>query len=99
MDIKNAIYTEDGAISATVNGKELVFPSAAGNRHYDELIRQGITSESYVVPVKTWQEKRAVSLADGGYGTVTEQLEMIGEQGIGAFQKHIAAVKVAHPKS
>ena len=36
--------------------------------------------------------------AGGGYGEVTEQLEIIGEQGITAFQNHIAAVKAAIPK-
>jgi hypothetical protein len=38
---------------------------------------------------------RQASIADGGYGTIPEQLEMIGEQGIGVFQAHIASVKGA----
>jgi len=43
-------------------------------------------------------DARMSSLVDGGYGTVPEQLEMIAEQGVVAYQAHIAAVKVAHPK-
>ena len=46
-----------------------------------------------------YQRDRQGSIIDGGYGTWGEQLEIIGEQGIGAFQSHIAAVKAAHPKS
>ena len=38
---------------------------------------------------------RRASIADGGYGTISEQLEMIGERGIGVFQAHIASVKGA----
>ena len=50
------------------------------------------------LPEPTWQEKRQANVAGGGYGEVTEQLEIIGEQGITAFQNHIAAVKAAIPK-
>lgn len=42
--------------------------------------------------------KRLTTIADGGYGSTQEQLEILGEQGIEAFQAHIAAVKAAHPK-
>lgn len=45
-----------------------------------------------------YSEKRCASIADGGYGTVEEQLELLGEEGIGKFQAHIAQVKLAHPK-
>ena len=50
------------------------------------------------IPPETWEDKRLKSLADGGYGTITEQLEMIGEQGEVAFQAHIQTVKTNHPK-
>jgi hypothetical protein len=42
--------------------------------------------------------KRKASIANGGYGTPEEQFEILGEQGPGAYQQHIAAVKLAHPK-
>lgn len=41
---------------------------------------------------------RQSSVADGGYGTYNEQFEILGEQGIGAYQQHVAAVKTRHPK-
>ena len=43
-------------------------------------------------------DARLAPIADGGYGTLGEQFEILGEQGVGAFQEHIAAVKLAHPK-
>jgi hypothetical protein len=42
--------------------------------------------------------KRQASIANGGYGTDPEQFEILGEQGIGAYQQHIAAVKARHQK-
>ena len=62
------------------------------------VIAKGLTPTAIVPPVpyvKTWQELRQASIADGGYGTIPEQMEMIGEQGIGVFQAHIASVKGA----
>ena len=47
---------------------------------------------------RTWPDRRQSPLDLGGYGTQIEQLEILGEQGIDAFQQHIAAVKAAHPK-
>jgi len=55
----------------------------------------------YVAPELHWKDKRRAKLADGGYGSILEQLEMIGEGGastIASYQTHIAAVKAAHPK-
>ena len=49
-------------------------------------------------PEPTWQEKRQANIADGGYGTMPEQLEIIGEQGMVVYQAHISAVKTAIPK-
>ena len=66
------------------------------------VIAKGLTPTAIVPPVpyvKTWQELRQASIADGGYGTIPEQMEMIGEQGIGVFQAHIASVKWAIHKS
>lgn len=41
---------------------------------------------------------RTAIIANGGYGTFAEQLEILGERGIDAFQQHIAAVKATHQK-
>lgn len=52
-------------------------------------------------PPETYSQKRRKSLANGGYGTVEEQLEIIGEGGPSAlaiFQAHIAKIKANHPK-
>lgn len=43
-------------------------------------------------------DARLAPIADGGYGTLGEQFEILGEQGIGPYQKHIADVKAAYPK-
>ena len=37
-------------------------------------------------------------MENGGYGTIGEQLEMIGEQGMDVYQTHIAKVKSDIPK-
>lgn len=63
-----------------------------------------MTDEEYnayiagITPEKTWQEKRRASIAEGGYGTWQEQLEMINEQGLEAWQAHCAQVKLNIPK-
>ncbi len=46
----------------------------------------------------SWVNKRKAKVGDGGYGSFSEQLEILGEQGIDAYQQHIADVKAAHPK-
>lgn len=72
------------------------------NRHYQavqEWIDDGNTPEpADALPEETWFDKRVKSVDEGGYGTVLEQLEMLGEQGIQAFQGHAAAVKQRYPK-
>ena len=74
-------------------------PANSDYAEYLEWIAEGNTPEAAdAAPEPTWQEKRQANVAGGGYGAVTEQLEIIGEQGITAFQNHIAAVKAAIPK-
>ena len=66
MLIENAIYTlEDHlAFSADFDGQQLFVPVIIGNRHYDELVRQGITPADYVAPIPTRGEQIAEILAD-----------------------------------
>ena len=73
-------------------------PANSDYAAYLEWVEEGNTPDAYVAPEKSWQEKRQANIAGGGYGAVTEQLEIIGEQGMTVFQDHIAAVKAAHPK-
>tara|TARA_R110000823_G_scaffold128775_2_gene256544 strand:+ start:1057 stop:1356 length:300 start_codon:yes stop_codon:yes gene_type:complete len=77
-------------------------PTDSANRDYAEYLEwkaEGNTPDpADLPPAPTWLEKRQASVAGGGYGAVTEQLEIIGEQGVTAFQDHIAAVKAAIPK-
>jgi hypothetical protein len=87
-DAKNkVIVSPDGRHSRLLEVTEVADWLAAGG-----------VPDAYVAPEPTWQEKRQANVAGGGYGEVTEQLEIIGEQGITAFQNHIAAVKSAIPK-
>ena len=74
-------------------------PANSDYAEYLEWVEEGNTPDAYVAPEKSWQEKRQANIAGGGYGEITEQLEIIGEQGMTVFQAHIAAVKAAHPKS
>ena len=74
-------------------------PANSDRAAYDTWLEEGGVPEAAdPIPAPTWQEKRQANVAGGGYGEVTEQLEIIGEQGITAFQNHIAAVKSAIPK-
>ena len=46
----------------------------------------------------TYKQKRQQPLSENGYGTPTEQLEMMNEQGFTAWQAHCAEVKTRFPK-
>jgi len=101
----NIITVHDGLNGGYVINKEtdnMGVPNSPDNRHYQmvqEWIDAGNTPTPYVEPEKSWVDKRTASMADGGYGTWSEQLEMIGEQGMTVYQAHIATVKSNHPKS
>ena len=52
MDIQNAKFTNAAHtnISATVDGEEKSIPAIVGNRHYREIVAQGITPANYITP-------------------------------------------------
>ena len=92
--------TDNDTIIRIADGASI--PGDPANRDYAEYlewVEEGNTPDAAdAAPDPTWLEKRQANVAGGGYGEVTEQLEIIGEQGITAFQNHIAAVKAAIPK-
>ena len=92
--------TDNDTIIRTNDGASIPPDPANSDRiAYDEWVEEGNTPDAAdAAPDPTWLEKRQANVAGGGYGEVTEQLEIIGEQGITAFQNHIAAVKSAIPK-
>jgi hypothetical protein len=104
MHIQTVKNRLDGMYDVVFVGDIIVYPvpNDPSNRHCQEVqewIAEGnIPGAADALPDPTWQEKRQADIAGGGYGAWTEQLEIIGEQGITAFQDHIAAVKLAHPK-
>ena len=67
-------------------------------KHYEDWVSNGGVPDPYVAPESHWIDKRLAKMAKGGYGSIGEQLEMIGEQGMDVFQAHIAKVKSDIPK-
>lgn len=106
MEIKTVEYKEHGGFlvnkDATPESQgEYSVPDDMGNRHrvmIQEWIDAGNTPTPYVAPEPHWIDKRLANVADGGYGSIGEQLEMIGEQGMNVYQTHIAKVKSDIPK-
>ena len=98
MEIKTVVIQDDG--NYRINNSMFV-PNDMNNRHrvmIQEWIDAGNTPTPYVAPEPHWIDKRLANMADGGYGSIVEQLEMIGEQGMDVFQAHIAKVKSDIPK-
>jgi len=50
---------EHTVISATENGSQLSIPIAVGNRHYDEIVEQGLAIAAYTPPAITWADVRS----------------------------------------
>lgn len=59
MNITNAQYTATGSITALVDGVQMSIPVNAGNRHYREMLDQGIEIAPYVEPAPTADQVRA----------------------------------------
>ena len=99
MEIKKVQLQEHGGYQVNDN---VFVPDDMANTHrvmIADWVDAGGKITPYVEPEKSWVDKRTAPMADGGYGTVTEQLEMIGEQGMDKFQEHIGKVKSDFPKT
>lgn len=101
MEIKTVVTQEDG--SYRVNDNVFV-PNDMGNRHrviVEEWINAGNTPTPYVAPEPHWIDKRLANKANGGYGSIGEQLDMQywdAVNGTTLWQEHIAKVKSDVPK-
>jgi len=106
MKIKTVVLQEDGSFIVNKNvdandNQQLIVPDDMSNRHrvmVEEWINAGNTPAPYVAPELHWIDKRLANMADGGYGSIGEQLEMIGEQGMDVYKTHIAKIKSDIPK-
>ena len=75
MNITNAQYTATGFITALVDGVEMSIPADAGNRHYRDMVEQGIAIAPYVEPAPTAEQVRAERdrlLADSDWTQVAD---------------------------
>jgi len=110
---KQITYEVDGNGNATAvvehefisppNNPAKCIPIDPENRDYKKLLKDVVAGDAEIVDVDatvlpTFADKRQKPTSQGGYGTWQEQLEILGEQGIGTFQQHITNVKTAHPK-
>jgi hypothetical protein len=83
--ITNLIYSDAAqtTIAATKNGQVLSIPAVAGNRHYDQIVEQGLEVSPYAAPAQTWADVRverdALLVATDHYGLsdVSMSSEMI----------------------
>ena len=85
MNITDAQYTATGSITALVDGVEMFIPADAGNRHYREMVEQGIAIAPYVKPAATAEEVRAQRdrlLAESDW-IVTKAIEQNAQDGLG----------------
>ena len=101
---KNSDGIVEGYIVENADGGTTQIPVSLDNRHYKKLKARidandpTLTILPPVVIELNWRGKRLEKVGDGGYGSISEQLEILGERGIDAYQQHIADVKAAHPK-
>ena len=59
MNITNAQFTATGSITALVDGVQMSIPVDAGNRHYRELLEQGIEIAEYIEPSVTQEQQES----------------------------------------
>lgn len=90
MQITNAKFTSLGSITALVDGVEMTIPAVIGNRHYSELLTQGITSEPYVEPPVTREQLQA--LRQAAYATEADPLFFKWQRGTATEQEWLAKI-------
>jgi hypothetical protein len=97
-DLSAALIWKYGDVASTA-GDEIVGWSHASAPQPDAgaIAALFIEYDAHMVAV-AYKTERQGAMADTKYGTVSEQLELLGEQGIVKYQEHIAAVKAANPK-
>jgi hypothetical protein len=50
---------DNTSILAEVNGATISIPVYSGNRHYDEIVEQGLAIAAYTPPAITWADIRS----------------------------------------
>ena len=99
--IKTVVLQSDGSFKVNDN---FFVPDDMGNGHRIDIqtwIDDGNTPEPYVAPEPHWIDKRLANKANGGYGSIGEQLDMQywdAVNGTTLWQDHIAKVKSDIPK-
>tara|TARA_Y100000310_G_scaffold257479_1_gene265540 strand:+ start:5578 stop:5856 length:279 start_codon:yes stop_codon:yes gene_type:complete len=84
------------SISADFDGQVMNIPVDPANRHYAEIVEQGIEIAPYVEPEPSWIDSRIAA-----YGSAGSQLDMQywdGVNGTTVWPDHITKVKADHPK-
>ena len=96
--INNVRYNNkhNTAVRCDFDGKDLKVSADMGNRHYAEIVEQGIEIAPYVEPEPSWEDNRIAA-----YGSVGSQLDMQYWDGVNSttvWADHIAKVKTDFPK-
>ena len=102
MNITSAKYVaskgEIVGINAIIDGQEWGVPLAAGNRHYDAIIAQGIAIAPYVEPLPTKDQQEA--LRQSAYAKEADPLYFkwqAGESSQEAWVAKRAEIKSRYP--
>jgi hypothetical protein len=97
-------YRQLDDITIQLQPDGVCFPTNTCREHRKMLaeIEAGTAELLPVLPIEIhWVDKRQASIEDGGYGSIREQLEMLGEgdeTALAKFQVHNRAVKARFPK-
>ena len=87
---------DNNSISADFDGQVINVPVDSANRHYAEIVEQGIEIAPYVEPELSWEDSRIAA-----YGSVGSQLDMQYWDGVNdttVWVDHVAKVKSDFPK-
>ena len=98
MQITNTKYTASGSITAIVDGIEMSIPADPSNRHYAELLAQGVTPEPYIEPPPTKDEQEA--LRQAAYAKEADPLYFKWQAGESSQEEWVAKraeIKLRYP--